>query len=482
MKETSRAISQILDSLGTQSLIRERDVLGRYFSDNGLRHGTIPDAIVKPQSTKQVSDVIKIANKCEIPIVASSSGVHLGGYSLPLAGGLVLDMGGMSRILEVDERNRMVRFEPGVRYGTHQGILAKSRLMALNPLLPHREKSVLSSHLQREPMLIPKFEYGDDVLTMETVLPDGQIFRTGSAAAPGSPDDTMSDLVGPYGPGLDFFRLFLGAQGTLGIVTWMSTKIEYLPQIQKFFMVPFDDFSELVKPLYEIQRRMIGNECFILDRHNLALITSKSKAEVKLIEKKLHPWNLFICLAGGPRRPEEKIEYEERVIESIQKEFHLNFITASDHSTSIVEKLMRGPCPSGQTFWRHLERGGSYEMKFHATLDKLPQMLDIINSHSKDSEFGNQGHYVQVLERGRACYCETAFFYDPSSTAGLAEIETFVRAVAEELLLNGALFIEPDLVISDLVYDMNPTYSSALRRVKKLLDPNGIMNPGHLCF
>jgi hypothetical protein len=470
------------DAIGAQSLIRNVSSLARYTKDNGLVRGKIPIAVAKPHTAKQISAILKIANKYRVPITTCSSGVHYGGYALPLVEGIVVDLGEMTSILEVDARNRMVRFEPGVRYAGLQGTLAKHQMMSLNPLLPHDSKSVMSSHLQREPMIIPKFEYGDDVLTMETVLPDGRLFRTGSAAAPGSPDNTMSDLVCPYGPGLDFFRLFLGAQGTLGIVTWMSCKIEFLPRLQKFLMIPFANVQELITPLYEIQRRMVGNECFLLDRQNFALIVSRPD-EAKSMQEKLPPWTLFICLAGGPRRAEEKIEYEERIIESIARQSHLTVLNSESHGgASTVEKLMRGPWPSEQTYWKERDKGASYDLKLHTTLNRLPDMLEIIESHLSPCDFCNFGHYAQILERGRACYLETSIFYNHSSSRNRARIRQVVRVIAKELLSEGALFIEPDPIISDLVYAINRPYVSVLRKVKHLFDPNGIMNPGHLCF
>ena len=183
--------------------------------------------------------------------------------------------------------------------------------MPLPPLLPHCLKSALTSTLEREPMLIPKTEYAEPVLTMEVVLPNGEIFRTGSACV-GPPDEIQTDLVGPSGPGLDWFRLFQGAQGTFCIVTWMNMKAPPLPKKEKVFFIPFQKIEKAVEPLYAILRRMLGAECFILNRFNRACILAKKwPGDFKALRKGLPPFTLILCLSGAKILPKEKIDYQE---------------------------------------------------------------------------------------------------------------------------------------------------------------------------
>ena len=171
----------------------------------------MPDYVVKPKDSKEIQAVVKLANEKNIPVIPVSSGVHFYGTTIPSKGGIIVDLRRMDKVLEIDKRNRRTRIEPGVTWGKLQDGLEKEGMTAYNPLLPHREKSALTSLLEREPMLVPKFEYADPILTMEVVLPTGEILRTGSASVPGAPDNALADMVCPYGPGMDFFRLFQGA-------------------------------------------------------------------------------------------------------------------------------------------------------------------------------------------------------------------------------------------------------------------------------
>jgi hypothetical protein len=84
-------------------------------------------------------------------VVPKSSRVGFFGRTIPEEGGIILDLSGMNRILRIDERNRWVMFEAGVTWEQLQGELRNQGFQALNPLLPHREKSVATSALEKEP-------------------------------------------------------------------------------------------------------------------------------------------------------------------------------------------------------------------------------------------------------------------------------------------------------------------------------------------
>ncbi len=477
-------IDQLSSIVGKGSVVTEPETLEKFSWDKGLVEGRRLDAVVKLKNVGEVAEVVKLANKYSCPMIPCSSGVHSGGNTVPSQGGIVVDLSSMNRILEIDTRNRMTRFEPGVKYGPLQAALAEHDLMALNPLLPHPEKSVLTSHLERDPMLAPKFEYGDPVLTMEVVLPDGQVFRTGSASAPGAPDNTLSDLVGPYGPGLDFFRLFLGAQGTLGIVTWMSVKVEHLPGVQKVFLIPFDRLEDAVEPTYTIQRRMLGNECFLLNRHCLAAIEASQETDVESLARKMSEWTLLLCLAGGRRRPEEKVAYEEKALMEVAADMRMKMVNdAGSYSISVMEEMLRKPWPESKTYWKNRFKAGCYDLGFHTTLERAPELLALVDEVvGGEAEGGIIGHYVQPLERARACYCETHLYYDPSDPASRIKLKRLVENLGKTLIGKGALFTRPDDILSKVAYSVDQTYTSVLRQVKDLLDPNHIMNPGRLCF
>ncbi len=471
--------------VGSENVIDDAGRLEGYAGDNSLSPSRMPSYAARPESAEQIQKIVKLANERRLPIVPRSSGIHFNGDTIPLQGGIVLDLSRMNRILAIDERNRMARIEAGVTWEQLQPELEKHNLMALAPLLPHHLKSALISHLEREPALIPKFEYTDTLMTVEVVLPDGELFKTGSACVPGFPDKSFSNGVNPSGPGnIMWTRLLQGAQGTLGVVTWGQFKVEYRPKVNKTFFIPFSNLEEAVKVLYKVQRRMIGEECLILNNINLASILARQWPEdFKTLKATLPAWTLVLVLGGGVRFPEEKIEYEEDALRAVAAEFSI-----TDLPTSVpgVEKgiadALRSAWPRERTYWRSAYKGAYQDLFFLTVLNKAKIFAETVNEVAARYHYPSRdvGFYVQPLVYGGACHFECDFYYDPANTAEASQIRNLYAEAAEEVLNRGGFFSRPYGAVVDMVYDRSASYTAELKKVKKVMDPNNIMSPGRL--
>lgn len=463
--------------------------LESYSRDFSLNPPGMPTYVLQPKNTEEIQEVIRLASEHKIPVITSSSGVHFYGSTLPHQGGIVLDLKRMNRILEIDERNRRVRLEPGVTWGQLQPKLEKQGYMVISPLLPHPSRSVVTTFLEREVPLIPKYEYGEPLLTLEAVLANGEVHRSGSASTPGA--YTTAEVAGSYpqGPGVDWFRLFQGAQGTMGVVTWANIKFEYLPKLNKTYFLPFQKLEEAIEPLYRIQRRMIGYECFLLNSFNLATILAEDWGkDFPNLKAALSPWTLILILGGPRRRPEEKIQYEEEALKEIKAQLPglqlLTSLAAAPGAERKLPSLLRRPWHKETPYWKHLPRGGCQDLFFITTPNKAPlfasAIIEVAAQHGYSSE--ELGCYLQPIEQARACHLEFSFCYQTGNAAEEEKIRRLHLAAAEAVLKEGAFFSRPYGKIADLVYSRATGYTNALKKVKSLFDPDNIMCPGNLCF
>ena len=155
-----------------------------------------------------------------IPVTSRSSGIGFYGAGIPSLGGIVLDLRRMNRILEVDAPDRKVKVEPGVTWPQVQAELAKVGMRVSAPLLPHPLKSVVTSCMEREPILISKSEYNDTLLTTQMVMPDGELLWTGTALGRGMKSQAFGEGMLPSST-----RLFVGAQGSFSIITQFCSRL-----------------------------------------------------------------------------------------------------------------------------------------------------------------------------------------------------------------------------------------------------------------
>ena len=467
--------------VGKKYVLDDEPTLDAYSKDLSLSTPRRPSMVVKPKNTEEVQGLVKLANKHLIPLIPSSSGVHCNGATIPEQGGIVVDLRRMDKIVQIDARNRKVKVEPGVTWGQLQAALKEHDQMPLTPLFPHPQMSAMTSSLERNPMLIPKYEYAEPVLTMEVVLPQGDVFRTGTASA------ANTEEAYPEGPGIDFYRLFQGAQGTLGIVTWLNIKTEYLPKHQKVFFIPFKRIEDAVDPIYRMQRRHVGNECFLLNGFNLALLLADEwPKDFEDYREKLPPFILTVVIAGAPRRPLERIAYEEEALNEIAAQ--LLFQPAATVAgiaglQDIMLRKLRSPQDEG-SYWKTRYKGSSQDIFFITTMDrarefhgKVMEVCGRFNYPTRDV-----GVYLQPLERGRACHLEFSFPCDLACGPEREKIGELYRCLSEELITMGAFFSRPYGTWADMVYRRASAYTATLKEIKKVFDPNAILNPGKLCY
>lgn len=474
--------------LGESSVFDDATTLMRYSRDQSFVQPRSPDVVGFAGSVGQVQEVVRYANRTNTPIVPYSSGMNLHGATIPKEGGIVLDLSRMQNI-QVDSNNWHCVIEPGVTAAQLQDELEKHQLRAMLPFGIHPRRSALTSFLERDPAVAAaSFEYGNElIMDTEIVLPSGDLFRTGLWSAgekPGSP-------MGPVRAMLN--RFWTGAQGTLGIVTKMNIKVEYLPRKRKVFCMPFDSFPEIMEPIRQIQRREIGHECFLINNLNMAALLCRdwqvpeqfpaapaSSREFEALRSRLPEWLLVLCSNGGPRMPEGKIAYEEEALQAVCSSAHVQMYSNSELENVLLGEMLR---PWG-ILKKFCYRGAVHDVSFKTTLRRFPDfqrvVMEVINKY--DYPLRDVGVFILPIERGRAFHCQADFHCTPTDAGEVERIRNLWLEASERLIDEGAFFDRPYGAWADMVYSRAGTYTQKLKELKRELDPNNVLNPGHLCF
>jgi len=467
--------------IGTEFVTTDSDMLEKYAGDGSFVPRRRPSCVVFPGNTEEVQGVTKYANEHRIPVTPRSSGISFYGAGIPAQSGIIIDLTRMNRILEIDPGNKRVKVEAGSTWAQVQEALGREGMMVCNPLLPHRAKSVLTSNVEGEPMLIPKAEYADPFLSGEIVLADGDVIRTGTAVGRGTKSPTGMDILYPAG------KIFCGAQGTLGIITWANLKAQFLPKMDKLFFIPLDRIEDLPEPIYRIQRRLLGRECLALNSFNLAaIITEDWPDEFHSLRDTLPPWIVILCLSGLHRMPEGKIEYEEEALREIASEMQFKVQPTLSGIAGLDQKLvtmLRQPWTK-EEYWKLRYKGASHDIFFYTTLDMVPEFTQAIEAVAAKHGYTTRdiGCYLQPIEYGRAVYCEYSFHCNPNDAEEVTRVRQLYLEASELAIKMGALFVNPYGPWADMVYRQTPVYSEVMKVVKNAFDPNNIMNPGKLCF
>ncbi len=481
--------NDLMSIVGNDAVHDDQETLLAYSRDQSFVAPRMPDLVAFVHTVEQVQEVVKYANKTRVPLVPFSSGLNLQGAAVPREGGIVLNLSRMNKILAVDVENWSCVIEPGVTASSLQDELERHGLRAMLPLGVHPNRSALTSFLERDPALAAaSFEYGNElIMDTEIVLPTGELFRTGlwaSGVRPGSP-------MGPVRAMLN--RLWTGAQGTLGIMTKMNIKVEYLPRSRNLFLIPFDSFPEAVEPLRMLQGKEIGLECFMLNAFNAAALLCTDWAvpqqfpapmtpsqEFESLRASLPAWLLAVCISGGPRMPERKIAYETEALQSVCAAAHLPLYEDGRLRDCLLAELLR---PWG-ILKKFCYRGSVHNLAFKTTLRRFPDfqktVMELINTYNYPLQ--DVGVYVLPLERGRAYHCEADFHCNPRDSRETDRVKALWRDVSERMIDEGAFFDRPYGVWADMVFRRAGSYTKKLQELKHELDPCNIMNPGQLCF
>jgi FAD/FMN-containing dehydrogenase len=480
----------LMKLVGPENFTDDPEVLKAYATDFSLEPPGAPNYVVKTKKTEEVHQVVQFANEHSIPVVPVSSSAHFYGTTIPKQGGIILDLTGMKQIFEIDKLNKRVRIEAGVTWEQLTSELEAEGFRIIMPLLPHPSRSVVTDYLEREVPTNTVYDYGEPLQSMEVVWPTGEVFRTGSASVTGYPD-SPSKGANPSGPGLDFYRFLQGAQGTMGVVTWANFKIEYLPKMDKILFAPVRDLDYAIEFLYRILRVRIGQECLLLNNTNLATVFADDwSKDFKTLRTSLPPWTLVLVISGLQRRPEEKLKYEENELGKILRdefpEIHL-----ADHLEGLPDlgnkflTMLRKPWPEAATYWKNRNKGGCQSLFFITKPIRVSKFISKVEGIAARLGYPltDMGSYLQPIEHNRACHVEFNFFYDPANQSEVESVKGLYSEAIKTLLSEGALFTRPyGEELTRLVYQQAADYTMALRRVKKVFDPNNIMNPGNLCF
>ncbi len=492
---TSKQSKDLAKIVGAANVITDPAVLGGYASASGFVSGKAPVCVVRVTDTLQVEEIVKLANKEDFKLLpVSSADEHLHGGSVPACDNTVIvDLSGLKAIYDADRTFRMAVFEAGVTYGELQPYLKEKGLMADMPLAPKADKSVVASLIETEPRLNPNMQWNilDPLRSTEVIWGDGNRMRTGeAAAAPLSKngpemvkfmhDEKHKFLIGSNGPDtIDYYRLICGAQGTMGIVTWVTMKCALLPDICEAFFAPSDDIAKCVEFMYNMEHLRCGDGLFLLDRFDFAALMSSTKEEADAMMDKLPKWIVLAVLASRPPLPELRIKGQKECMEDAAAKAGVKLVRelAGLSATKVMDRAFT-PCEKGK-YWQDMYAGSFASIIFSTTMDKVEKFVDIMRKAAVDEAIdpAKIGAYVQPRHQGVECRVEFSIPYDEQSKA---KAEKLFDKASRLLLDAGAYYAKPYGRWAKMQLKPGSGSLDRLKRLKNIFDPKNVLAPGRL--
>ncbi len=478
MSNITNFIEALAAADNTLKIVTDDAACASYVADNRSRvPANAPKAIVYPTSSNQVGKIIELANEYRTALVVRSSqgDTTYTGSSVPAEGvdAVAVNLSEMTKIMRIDTRNNIAIIEAGVTYKQLNEALKEKGCYIEHPLMVRGDKSVVASLLDREPVMTPKhcWDIPDPLACIELYMGNGSIFRTGSAAGPGTLEEMLASgcaINQPQGPyTLDLIRVMSGAQGTLAIATWASVKIRPIGTVCEVVYVQTDDIDALTAYEEQIVRRRLGENTFIVNKTAFAQITG--------LDAELKKWIMVTDVRGNRYFPERYVADQIADMEDLAKEAGLELVKEIPGVCSRTVQACIDSTGEQDGYWK-ARKGEALDQFFLSTLDRVSIYTRIAEKAVEKCGLNANdiSVYIQPCMMGRNCHIE---FLVPADEDKAAALEQMLGTC---MLDNKAFFSRPYGSMTEKIFAKSATQTPFMKHIKEFFDENHIMNPGKL--
>ncbi|MBA4391292.1 MAG: glycolate oxidase subunit GlcD [Syntrophus sp. (in: bacteria)] len=451
-----KIIDEIIGIVGKEKVLTSPEDRQCYAYD-ARTDGVIPDLVVFPSSAEDVSGILKLANRYLFPVIPRGQGTGLTGGSIPLSGGVVLVFSRMNRILEIDTENLIAVVEPGVINFDLQQEAAKYGLFYPPDPASYKYSSI-GGNVAECAGGPNSLKYGvtrDYVLGVEAVKPTGEILNTGVR--------TMKGVVG-----YDIARLFVGSEGTLGVITKIILKLIPLPEAKATILALFQEVEEAAEAVSAIiAAKVVPSTIEFMDK---ASIECSEKASPMGLPEGIGGL-LLIEVDGDSASIMPQVE-KIRDIVNAKRAIQCN-VTEDPKE---ADKLWQARRALSQALYTVNPVKIAEDVVVPRS--RIPTLIHALEAMGKKFDvpilsFGHAGDgnfHVNIMIK--------------DTLEERAKAEKAVKEIfAEAIRLGGTLSGEHGIGTSKAPYlamELSPEVLETLKAIKKLFDPNNILNPGKI--
>ena len=422
----------------------------------------IPEVVLKPQTTEEVSEIMRFCYENNIPVTPSGARTGLSGGALPIHKGVVMSMERFNKIIEIDEKNHQVTTEPGVITQVLQEAVREVGLFY--PPDPASKGSCFIGGNVSENSGGPKaVKYGvtkDYVLNLEVVLPNGEVIWTGA--------NVLKNATG-----YNLTQLIVGSEGTLGVITKIVLRLIPHPTDDLLMLVPFYNAEKACEAVAAIFRAGITPSGLEFMERDALLWTMKYETETVIEVKDNHAAHLLIEVDGFD-------------VDALMKTCEDIMMVLENYDTD--EIMFADSQAQKDQLWK-LRRKVGEAVKAHSVYKEedtvvpryeLPKLLASVKSIGikygfKSVCYGHAGDgnlHVNIIKGDLS-----DDFWNNQLTVAISELFT------EVVKLGGTISGEHGIGLVQKPYmsiAFNQVQLDLMRSIKNVFDPKGILNPGKI--
>ena len=447
----------LIDIVGRQNFTDSLIDLVSY-SNDASDHYHRPEAAVWPASTEHISRILIIANKHCFPVIPRGAGTGMAGAAVPVYGGLVLDMCRMNRILDIRIADRLAVVQPGVVYNDLKKALAPYGFF-FPPDPASGNVCTLGGNVATNAGGIRGAKYGvtkDYVMKLEVVLPNGLVMQTGS--------NCMKSASG-----YDLTRLFVGSEGTLGIITEITLKINPKPMAFKTGLALFSSLRDAGRAVSDIMHSgIIPSVLEVLDENTIKVLQDHSSVNLPDVTA------IILVETDGYTRAETSFQME-KVIEIFRK-------------NSAADIQIADSIEEADELWRIRKsissivaqiRPNNVSEDVAVPISMVPNLLTGISKIVR-----NHGLPFVVFGHAGDGNLHPKIMYDRSDPDQVKQLRKVVAEIFKLTCdLGGTLSGEHGIGLAKAPYmtlEHDQTAIDVMHDIKRLFDPNNILNPGKM--
>ena len=415
-----------------------------------------PEAVVFCESTEDVAEVVKLADRYAVPVIPFGVGSSLEGHLLAVQGGVSIDLGRMNKILSVHPEDLTVTVQAGVTRNQLNNEIRHTGLFF--PIDPGADASIGGMSATRASGT-NAVRYGtmrENVLGLTVVTPQGKVIRTGTRARKSS-------------AGYDLTRLLVGSEGTLGVMTEITVKLYPLPEAMSAATCTFPSIDAAVRTTIQlIQLGVPIARCELLDAHAVRAVNRHDK--LTLTEAPM----LLMEFHGSTASVQE----QAATVQEIASEFggqHFQWATTPEERTKLWTARHRA-------YFAGLQMKPGCRTVTTDTCVPISRLAESVTQASEAAEAAGLAHYI-VGHVGDGNF-HIAYLVDPNIPAERETAERLNRElVLRALAMDGTCSGEHGIGLHKMDFLVTEAGAGAIdlmRTIKRALDPKNIMNPGKI--